>query len=98
LKHIAILGFDRLDRHQHALDCRELSGTLFAWPRSTAGRNVRPGLRAMRALAARLWHPMADAGKLAQQLAVRLRSSGITGIEVVSGSEGSVRAATLPEG
>ncbi len=33
----------------------------------------------------------------AQQLAVRLRSSGITGIEVVFGIEGSVRAATLKE-
>jgi 1-deoxy-D-xylulose-5-phosphate reductoisomerase len=46
------------------------------------------------------WRPMlASMAKpeLAQQLAVRLRSSGISGIEIVSGTEGSVRAATLPE-
>jgi 1-deoxy-D-xylulose-5-phosphate reductoisomerase len=46
------------------------------------------------------WRPlvasMATPG-LAADLSVRLRSSGITGIEVVSGTEGSVRAATLPE-
>lgn len=35
--------------------------------------------------------------ELAEQLAVRLKSSGITGIEVVHGTEGSVRAATLPD-
>ena len=33
--------------------------------------------------------------ELAAQLALRLRSSGITGIEVVSGTEGSVQVATL---
>ncbi len=35
--------------------------------------------------------------ELAEQLAVRLRSAGISGIEIVSGTEGSVRAAALPE-
>jgi 1-deoxy-D-xylulose-5-phosphate reductoisomerase len=35
--------------------------------------------------------------ELAEQLAARLRSAGITGIEVVHGSEGSVRAATLKD-
>src|ERR1700744_338908 len=35
--------------------------------------------------------------ELAAQLAVRLRSSGISGIEIVYGTEGTVRAATLPE-
>ena len=46
------------------------------------------------------WRPMLASmatPELAQQLAVRLRSSGISGIEIVSGTEGSVRAATLPE-
>ncbi|HEY1964479.1 MAG TPA: 1-deoxy-D-xylulose-5-phosphate reductoisomerase [Acidobacteriaceae bacterium] len=46
------------------------------------------------------WRPLVVSmatPELAQQLAVRLRSSGITGIEVVSGSEGSIRTATLPE-
>src|ERR1700761_3433228 len=44
------------------------------------------------------WRPLVASmatPELAQQLAVRLRTSGINGIEVVSGSEGSVRAATL---
>src|SRR5690242_14716262 len=48
----------------------------------------------------RQWRPrvasMATA-ELAERLAVRLRASGITGIEVVHGTSGSVRAATLPE-
>jgi len=46
------------------------------------------------------WRPMLASmatPELAQQLAVRLRSSGVSGIEIVSGTEGSVRAATLPE-
>jgi 1-deoxy-D-xylulose-5-phosphate reductoisomerase len=46
------------------------------------------------------WRPLVASmvtPELAQQLAMRLRSAGITGIEVVSGTEGSVRAATLPE-
>ncbi|HZD76908.1 MAG TPA: 1-deoxy-D-xylulose-5-phosphate reductoisomerase [Acidobacteriaceae bacterium] len=46
------------------------------------------------------WRPLvASMGtpELAAQLAVRLRASGITEIEVVSGTEGSVRAATLPQ-
>lgn len=46
------------------------------------------------------WRPLVASmatPELAAQLAVRLRTSGISGIEVVSGTEGSVRAATLPE-
>ena len=46
------------------------------------------------------WRPLVASmatPELAQQLAMRLRSAGITGIEVVSGTEGNVRAATLPE-
>jgi 1-deoxy-D-xylulose-5-phosphate reductoisomerase len=46
------------------------------------------------------WRPLLASmatPELAAQLAVRLRSSGITDIEVVSGTEGSVRAATLKE-
>ncbi len=46
------------------------------------------------------WRPLVASMatlELAEQLQVRLRSSGITGIEVVYGTEGSVRAATLPE-
>jgi len=36
-------------------------------------------------------------GELADQLVARLKSAGITGIEVVWGTEGTVRAATLPQ-
>jgi 1-deoxy-D-xylulose-5-phosphate reductoisomerase len=46
------------------------------------------------------WRPLVASmatPELAQQLAARLRSSGITGIEVVHGTEGSIRVATLPE-
>lgn len=46
------------------------------------------------------WRPLMASmatPELAAQLAARLRSSGITGIEVVSGTEGSVRAATLKD-
>jgi 1-deoxy-D-xylulose-5-phosphate reductoisomerase len=46
------------------------------------------------------WRPLVASmatPELAAQLAVRLRSSGITGIEVISGTAGSVRAVTLPE-
>jgi 1-deoxy-D-xylulose-5-phosphate reductoisomerase len=60
-----------------------------------AGRNVELAFQQC----AR-WRPLMASmatPELAQQLAVRLRSSGITGIEVVSGSEGSIRVATLPE-
>jgi 1-deoxy-D-xylulose-5-phosphate reductoisomerase len=60
-----------------------------------AGRNVELAFQQC----AR-WRPLVASmatPELAQQLAVRLRSSGITGIEVVSGSEGSIRVATLPE-
>ncbi|MGI8771644.1 MAG: 1-deoxy-D-xylulose-5-phosphate reductoisomerase [Acidobacteriaceae bacterium] len=46
------------------------------------------------------WRPRVvsmAAPELAQQLSMRLRSSGIRGIEVVSGREGTIQAATLPE-
>ncbi len=60
-----------------------------------AGRNVELAFQQC----AR-WRPLVASmatPELAQQLAVRLRSSGITGMEVVSGSEGNIRVATLPE-
>jgi 1-deoxy-D-xylulose-5-phosphate reductoisomerase len=46
------------------------------------------------------WRPLLASmatPELADQLAVRLRASGISGVEIVSGTEGSVRAATLKE-
>jgi 1-deoxy-D-xylulose-5-phosphate reductoisomerase len=60
-----------------------------------AGRNVELAFQQC----AR-WRPLVASmatPELAQELAVRLRSSGITDVEVVSGSEGSIRVATLPE-
>jgi 1-deoxy-D-xylulose-5-phosphate reductoisomerase len=60
-----------------------------------AGRNVELAFQQC----AR-WRPLVVSmatTELAAQLAVRLRTSGISGIEIVSGTEGSVRAATLPE-
>jgi 1-deoxy-D-xylulose-5-phosphate reductoisomerase len=60
-----------------------------------AGRNVELAFEQC----ARWWPMLASMAtpELADQLAVRLRSSGVSGIEIVSGTEGSVRAATLPE-
>ena len=60
-----------------------------------AGRNVELAFQQC----AR-WRPIAVSmatEELAQQLSVRLRSSGITGIEVVWGDAGTVRVATLPQ-
>ena len=60
-----------------------------------AGRNVELAFQQC----AR-WRPMLASmatPELAAQLADRLRSSGISGVEIVSGTEGSVRAATLRE-
>jgi 1-deoxy-D-xylulose-5-phosphate reductoisomerase len=60
-----------------------------------AGRNVELAFQQCER-----WRPLVASmatPELAQQLAVRLRSSGIMGIEVVSGTEGSMRVATLPE-
>jgi 1-deoxy-D-xylulose-5-phosphate reductoisomerase len=47
----------------------------------------------------RRWHPQVVSvatEPLAQQLSTRLKESGITGIEVVHGTAGTVRVATLP--
>src|ERR1700761_231984 len=94
LKHIAILG------STGSIGTSTLS-IVASYPERfrvaslAAGRNVELAFQQC----AR-WRPLVASmatPELAQQLAVRLRSSGITGTEVVSGSEGSVRAATLKE-
>jgi 1-deoxy-D-xylulose-5-phosphate reductoisomerase len=67
----------------------------FAVASLAAGRNVDLAFQQ----AAR-WRPRVvsmASEELAQQLSFRLRSSGIRGVEVVSGTEGSIHAATLPE-
>lgn len=60
-----------------------------------AGRNVDASLEQCAE-----WRPkivsMAT-GELADSLAQRLKSAGITGIEIVHGTEGTVKVATLPE-
>ncbi len=67
----------------------------FAVASLAAGRNVDLALQQ----AAR-WRPRVVSmatPDLAQQLSTRLRSSGIRDVEVVSGRQGTIHAATLPE-
>jgi 1-deoxy-D-xylulose-5-phosphate reductoisomerase len=94
LKHIAILG------STGSIGTSTLS-IIASYPDRyrvaslVAGRNVDLAFQQCAG-----WRPLLASmatPELAAQLAVRLRSSGITGIEVVSGTEGSVRAATLKE-
>jgi 1-deoxy-D-xylulose-5-phosphate reductoisomerase len=94
LKHIAILG------STGSIGTSTLS-IVASYPERfrvaslAAGRNVDLAFQQC----AR-WRPLMASmatPELAQQLALRLRTSGVSGIEVVSGTEGSVRAATLKE-
>ena len=60
-----------------------------------AGRNIDAAFEQCVA-----WHPRVMSvatGELADLLASRLKAAGITGIEVVHGTAGTVRVATLPE-
>jgi 1-deoxy-D-xylulose-5-phosphate reductoisomerase len=94
LKHIAILGSTG-SIGTSTLSIVERYPERFGVASLAAGRNVELALQQC----AR-WRPLVVSmatPELAQQLALRLRSSGITGIEVVSGTQGSIRAATLPE-
>lgn len=94
MKHIAILG----STGSIGTSTLSIVGSYperFRVASLAAGRNVELAFQQC----AR-WRPLVASmamPELEQQLAVRLRSSGITGIEVVSGSEGSIRVATLPE-
>jgi 1-deoxy-D-xylulose-5-phosphate reductoisomerase len=94
LKHIAILGSTG-SIGTSTLSIVESYPERFRVASLVAGRNVDLAFQQC----AR-WRPLVVSmatAELAQQLAVRLRSSGITGIEIVSGTQGSIRAATLPE-
>jgi 1-deoxy-D-xylulose-5-phosphate reductoisomerase len=94
LKHIAILGSTG-SIGTSTLSIVESYPERFGVASLAAGRNVELAFQQC----AR-WRPLVVSmatPELAQQLALRLRSSGITGIEVVSGTQGSIRAATLPE-
>lgn len=94
MKQIAILGSTG-SIGTNTLSIVESYPERFGVTSLAAGQNV-----ALAFEQCRRWQPrvasMATA-ELAEQLAVRLRASGITEIEVVHGTEGSVRAATLPE-
>jgi 1-deoxy-D-xylulose-5-phosphate reductoisomerase len=94
LKHIAILGSTG-SIGSSTLSIVESYPERYRVASLVAGRNVDLAFQQC----AR-WRPLVVSmatAELAQQLAVRLRSSGITGIEIVSGTQGSIRAATLPE-
>jgi 1-deoxy-D-xylulose-5-phosphate reductoisomerase len=94
LKHIAILGSTG-SIGTSTLSIVESYPERYHVASLVAGRNVELAFQQC----AR-WRPLVvsmGTPELAQQLAVRLRSSGITGIEIVSGTQGSIRAATLPE-
>ncbi|HEX6494345.1 MAG TPA: 1-deoxy-D-xylulose-5-phosphate reductoisomerase [Acidobacteriaceae bacterium] len=94
MKHIAILG------STGSIGTSTLS-VIASYPERyrvaslVAGRNVDLAFQQC----VRWRPPMASMAtpELAEQLAVRLRSSGIADIDIVFGTEGSVRAATLKE-
>jgi 1-deoxy-D-xylulose-5-phosphate reductoisomerase len=94
LKHIAILGSTG-SIGTSTLSIVESYPDRYRVASLVAGRNIDLAFQQC----AR-WRPLVVSmatAELAQQLAVRLRSSGIAGIEIVSGTQGSIRAATLPE-
>ena len=94
MKQIAILGSTG-SIGQSTLSVIESYPDRFAVASLAAGRNLEAAFeQTVR------WRPrlvsLADPA-LAGQLSARLKSAGIPGIEVLSGTEGTVRAATLPE-
>jgi 1-deoxy-D-xylulose-5-phosphate reductoisomerase len=94
LKHIAILGSTG-SIGQSTLSIVESFPERFAVASLAAGRNLDAALEQ-----ARRWRPLAISlatEELAAQLAARLKAEGITGIEVLHGTAGTVRVATLPE-
>jgi 1-deoxy-D-xylulose-5-phosphate reductoisomerase len=94
LKKIAILGSTG-SIGKSTLSIVESYPERFAVVALAAGRNVAAALeQAVR------WRPqvisLANA-ELADLLSTQLRATGVTGVEVVYGTEGTVRVATLPE-
>ncbi len=94
MKKIAILGSTG-SIGQSTLSIIEKFPDRFSVASLAAGRNVDDAFAQCER-----WRPsvvsMATA-ELADDLALRLRQAGITGIEVVHGTEGTVKVATLPE-
>src|SRR5579875_3051434 len=94
LKRIAILGSTG-SIGQSTLSIIESFPQRFAVVSLAAGRNLDAALQQ-----ARRWRPLAISlatEELAAQLAARLKAEGITGVEVLHGTAGTVRVATLPE-
>ncbi len=93
-KHIAILGSTG-SIGQSTLSIVESFPQRFAVASLAAGRNLDLAFEQ-----ARRWRPAVVSmatEKLAADLAARLKAAGISGIEVVHGSAGTVRVATLPQ-
>ncbi|MBT9330006.1 1-deoxy-D-xylulose-5-phosphate reductoisomerase [Paracidobacterium acidisoli] len=94
MKHIAILGSTG-SIGQSTLSIVESYPERFAVASLAAGRNVDAAFEQCRR-----WRPRVVSmatEELAAALEKRLREAGISGIETVHGTEGTVHAATLPE-
>jgi len=94
LKRIAILGSTG-SIGQSTLSIIESFPERFRVASLAAGRNLEAAFEQ-----ARRWRPLAISlatEELAAQLAARLKAAGITGIEVLHGTAGTVRVVTLPE-
>lgn len=93
MKRLAILGSTG-SIGQSTLSIVEQFPERFAVAALAAGRNVDEAFAQ-----ARRWRPQVVSlatEELAGQLATRLREAGVTGVEVVHGTEGTVACATLP--
>jgi 1-deoxy-D-xylulose-5-phosphate reductoisomerase len=94
LKQIAILGSTG-SIGQSTLSVIEKHPDRFAVASLAAGRNLETALEQCTR-----WRPRVVSmatGALADELRQRLRETGVSGVEVVSGTAGAIRVATLPE-
>ena len=94
MKQIAILGSTG-SIGQSTLSVIEKYPNRFAVASLAAGRNLDAAFEQCRRWRPRVVSMASD--ELAGKLALRLKVAGISGIEVVSGTPGTVRVATLPE-
>ncbi len=94
MKQIAILGSTG-SIGQSTLSVIEKHPDRFAVASLAAGRNLETALEQCTR-----WRPRVVSmatGALADELRQRLRETGVSGVEVVSGTAGAIRVATLPE-
>ena len=94
MKQIAILGSTG-SIGQSTLSVIDKYPDRFTVTSLAAGRNLDAAFEQCQR-----WRPRVvsmASGELAEKLAARLKQAGISGIEVVFGTEGTVRVATLPE-